>query len=77
MYESASETNQQNRSIPRLLETYGRIYCDPVEAIDLYTTLGTFAPPLDGAGNSVRGQLAAAFLARGLGLDLFISEPEA
>ena len=158
VYESASETNQQNRSIARLLETYGRIYCDPVEAIDLYTRqcslnvtaadlavmgatladggvnplagdrvieattarhtlavmttaglyetsgdwlydiglpgksgigggivtvapgkggLGTFAPPLDGAGNSVRGQLAAAFLARELGLDLFISEPEA
>lgn len=32
--------------------------------------LGTFAPPLDEAGNSVRGQLAARFLARRLGLDL-------
>jgi hypothetical protein len=39
--------------------------------------LGTFAPPLDRAGNSVRGPLAAAFLSRALGLDLFISEPEA
>ncbi len=38
---------------------------------------GTFAPPLDAAGNSVRGQLAAAFLSRRLGLDLFVSEPVA
>ena len=156
VYESASETNQQNRSIARLLQSYGRIYCDPAEAIDLYTRqcslsvsatdlavmgatladggvnpltgeqviaattarytlavmttaglyetsgdwlydiglpgksgigggivtvapgkggLGTFAPPLDDAGNSVRGQLAAAYLARSLGLDLFVSQP--
>jgi glutaminase len=38
--------------------------------------LGTFAPPLDGFGNSVKGQLAARFLARRLGLSLFASEPE-
>ena len=37
--------------------------------------LGTFAPPLDAAGNSVRGQLAARFLAERLGLNLFASEP--
>ena len=37
--------------------------------------LGTFAPPLDAAGNSVKGQLVARFLARRLGLDLFASEP--
>ena len=37
--------------------------------------LGTFAPPLDRAGNSVRGQLAARFLSRGLGLSLFASRP--
>lgn len=37
--------------------------------------LGTFAPPLDAAGNSVRGQLASRFLSLGLGLDLFMSEP--
>jgi glutaminase len=36
--------------------------------------LGTFAPPLDEAGNSVKGQLAAAFLSRRLGLDLFASQ---
>jgi glutaminase len=35
--------------------------------------LGTFAPPLDAAGNSVRGQLAARFLSRKLGLTLFAS----
>jgi len=35
--------------------------------------LGTFSPPLDEAGNSVRGQLAARFLSRTLGLDLFAS----
>jgi glutaminase len=39
--------------------------------------LGTFAPPLDAAGNSVKGQLAARFLSRALGLDLFVSKPEA
>lgn len=35
--------------------------------------LGTFSPPLDAAGNSVRGQLATRWLSRGLGLDLFVS----
>jgi glutaminase len=35
--------------------------------------LATFAPPLDGAGNSVRGQLATRFLSRALGLDIFLS----
>jgi len=39
--------------------------------------LGTFAPRLDKAGNSVKGQLVAAFLANRLGLDLFASTPEA
>ena len=37
--------------------------------------LGTFAPPLDAAGNSVKGQLVAKFLSRSLGLDLFASQP--
>ncbi len=37
--------------------------------------LGTFAPRLDAAGNSVKGQLAAKFLSRKLGLDLFASRP--
>ena len=38
--------------------------------------MGTFAPPLDQAGNSVKGQLVAKFLSRALGLDLFVSQPE-
>lgn len=37
--------------------------------------LGTFAPPLDEAGNSVKGQLAARFLSEQLGLNLFASQP--
>jgi glutaminase len=157
VYLSASETNYRNRSIARLLQSYGRIYADPAEAVDLYTKqcalnvsakdlavmgatladggvnpitnervidavvchyalavmttaglyetsgdwlfdiglpgksgigggivtvspgkggLGTFAPPLDGAGNSVKGQLVAKFLSRQLGMDLFVSQPE-
>ena len=38
--------------------------------------LGTFGPRLDRAGNSVKGQLVARFLAERLGLDLFASKPE-
>jgi glutaminase len=157
VYASASETNFRNRSIAWMLESVGRIYCDPAEAVDLYTRqcslnvsakdlavmgatladggfnpvtreqvvhpdvchyalavmltaglyetsgdwlyeiglpgksgigggivtvspgkggLGTFAPPLDKAGNSVRGQLAAQFLSQCLGLDLLVSTPE-
>jgi glutaminase len=157
VYQSASDTNDRNRSIARLLASYGRIYCDPAEATDLYTRqcslevtatdlavmgatladggvnpvsgervvsattcryalavmttaglyetsgdwlydvglpgksgigggivtvapgkggLGTFAPRLDRAGNSVKGQLAANFLSHRLGLDLFVSKPE-
>jgi glutaminase len=37
--------------------------------------LGAFAPPLDAAGNSVKGQLAARFLSEQLGLNLFASKP--
>ena len=157
VYASASTTNHRNRGLANLLESYGRIYCAPADALDLYTRLcslsvnatdlatmgatvadgglnpltktrvvdavichyvlavmttagmyetsgdwlydvgvpgksgigggivtiapgkgglGTFAPPLDGAGNSVKGQLASRFLARRLGLSLFASEPE-
>ena len=39
--------------------------------------LGTFAPPLDRAGNSIKGQLVAKFLSQRLGMDLFVSKPEA
>ena len=156
VYASASETNFRNRSIARLLQSYNRIYCDPVLATDLYTRqcslnvsakdlavmgatladggvnpltkervvqpsvfhyalavmttaglyetsgdwlydiglpgksgigggivtvspgkggLGTFAPPLDSAGNSVKGQLVAKFLSQRLGMDLLVSQP--
>ena len=37
--------------------------------------LGTFSPPLDAAGNSVRGTRSAAFLSRTLGLDILASAP--
>jgi glutaminase len=157
VYLSASETNYRNQSIAQLLQSYGRIYLDPAQAVDLYTKqcslnvsakdlavmgatladggvnpitkervidaavchyalavmttaglyetsgdwlfdiglpgksgigggivtvspgkggLGTFAPPLDSAGNSVKGQLVAKFLSQQLGMDLFVSQPE-
>jgi len=38
--------------------------------------LGTFAPPLDSAGNSVKGQQVAKYLSQRLGLDLLVSQPE-
>jgi glutaminase len=37
--------------------------------------LGTFSPPLDGAGNSVRGTHLTTYLSQRLGLDLFASRP--
>ena len=155
---SASETNFRNRSIAQFLLSVKSIYCDPIEAVDLYTRqcslnvsakdlavmgatladggvnpvtkervvdptvchyalavmttaglyetsgdwlydiglpgksgigggivtvspgkggLGTFAPPLDTAGNSVKGQLVAKYLSQQLGMDLFVSKPEA
>jgi glutaminase len=37
--------------------------------------MGTFAPRLDAAGNSVKGRRVAAFLSERLGLDLLISAP--
>jgi glutaminase len=37
--------------------------------------LATYSPPLDAAGNSVRGQLVTKYLAERLGLNLFASEP--
>ena len=157
VYASASETNFRNRSIARLLQSYDRVYSDPMQATDLYTRqcslnvsakdlavmgatladggvnpitkqrvidagvchytlavmvtaglyetsgdwlydiglpgksgigggivavspgkggFGTFAPRLDAAGNSVKGQLAAKFLSQSLGMDLFVSNTE-
>jgi glutaminase len=156
VYRSASETNMRNRSIAFLLRARDRMYCDPLEALDLYTRqsclsvsardlavmgatladggvnpvtgerviaastcrqtlavmttaglyetsgnwlykvglpaksgigggivavspgkggLGTFAPLLDAAGNSVKGQLVARFLSHRLGLHILASEP--
>jgi glutaminase len=158
VYASASATNFRNQGIGRLHQSFGRIYMEPAEAVDLYTKqcslnvsakdlavmgatladggvnpitkkkvvdplvchyalavmtiaglyetsgdwlydiglpgksgigggivtvspgnggLGTFAPPLDKAGNSVKGQLVAKFLSQSLGMDLFVSKPEA
>jgi glutaminase len=37
VYRSASETNMRNRSIAFLRRARDRIYCDPLEALDLYT----------------------------------------
>jgi glutaminase len=154
VYLSASETNFRNRSIVQFLHSRGRVYCDPAEALDLYTRqcalsvtahdlaamgatlahggvnplthesvvdasacryalavmatagmyetsgdwlcdiglpgksgigggvvavspgkggFGSFSAPLDAAGNSVRGVLAARTLSERLGLDLFVS----
>lgn len=154
---SARETNFRNRSIAQFLLSVNSIYCEPMEAVDLYTRqcslnvsardlavmgatladggvnpitkervvdpsvchyalavmttaglyetsgdwlydiglpgksgigggivtvspgkggLGTFAPPLDKAGNSVKGQLVAKYLSQRLGMDLFVSKPE-
>ena len=37
IYQCAAETNFRNQSIARFLQSYGRIYLDPVSAVDLYT----------------------------------------
>jgi glutaminase len=37
--------------------------------------LGVFSPPLDAAGNSVRGQLLTRYVSEHLGLNLFASQP--
>ncbi|GIG36482.1 glutaminase A [Cellulomonas pakistanensis] len=158
VYESEAATNQRNRAIARLLESYGRIDADPLEVVDVYTrqcairvtardlavmgatladggvhpvtgervvsaqvcrdtlavlaatgmyersgewlfeigvpaksgvsggivaiapgkgAIGTFSPPIDPAGNSVRGRLATAHLSRTLGLNVFASAAHA
>lgn len=156
VYTSEAETNQRNRGIAKLLESYGRIDKDALEIVDVYTKqcsilvnahdlavmgatladggvnpitkeqvvdvdicrdtlsvmatsglyersgewlfeigmpgksgvsggivtispgkggLGTFSPPLDSAGNSVRGQNVAKYLSKKLGLNVFASQP--
>jgi glutaminase len=37
VYASAAATNHRNRALANLLQTYGRLGCDPAEAVDLYT----------------------------------------
>ena len=37
VYASATDTNFRNRGIAYLLHSYSRIYCDPMQATDLYT----------------------------------------
>ncbi|NJM06418.1 glutaminase A [Candidatus Gracilibacteria bacterium] len=156
VYASASQTNQRNQAIARLIESYGKLGCDAATSVDLYTRqcsldisardlavmaatladggvnpvsrehvidadicrrvlavmataglyetsgdwlfdiglpgksgvgggiitvapgkggMGSFAPPLDAAGNSVKGQLVARFLSQQLGLNIFASLP--
>ena len=158
VYQSEAATNQRNAGLAHLLRGHGRLYCDPDEAVEVYTrqcallvnardlammgatlagggvhpltgehvvsaatcpqvlavmataglyersgswlydvglpgksgvsggmltiapgkgAVATFSPPLDTAGNSVRGQLVMRFLSERLGLNLFISEPPA
>ena len=47
----------------------------PAADAPLHVSTGSLSPPLDAAGNRVRGQLAAAFLSKALGLDLFATAP--
>ncbi len=37
VYVSEAETNYRNRAIANLLYNYERLYCDPMEAVDVYT----------------------------------------
>ena len=54
MYRSASETNDRNRSIAVVLERFDRIYCDPAEAIDLYTRQCSLERDREGPGRDGR-----------------------
>jgi len=157
VYESEAAHNRRNQGMARLLESYERMYFDPLEATDIYTRqcslsvtakdlavmsstladggvnpitrervvdpdtcrgvlavlattglyeltgdwlydiglpgksgvsggiitmapgkggVATFSPPLDSAGNSVRGKAATKFLSEQLGLNLFASGPD-
>ncbi len=156
VYESEAATNLRNRGIAKLLEGYGCMHWDALEATDIYTrqcslnvtakdlavmgatladgginpitlervidarhcrrvlaalataglyelsgdwlfevglpgksgvsggivtiapgkgAVGVFAPRLDEAGNSIKGQLVSKFLSERLGLNLFASQP--
>ena len=37
LHDAAIETNHRNRTIAAVLDTRQRLYCDPVEAVELYT----------------------------------------
>ena len=37
VYESEMQTNQRNKALARLLESYGRIITDPLDTVDIYT----------------------------------------
>jgi glutaminase len=37
VYRSEAETNQRNKALARLLESYGRLDVDPIEIVDVYT----------------------------------------
>ena len=37
VYASALDANFRNRTIAQLLRSYDRVYCDPEQAVDLYT----------------------------------------
>jgi glutaminase len=56
-----------------MYETSGDWLCDI--GLPGKSGFGSFSPPLDPAGNSVRGVLAARSLSERLGLDLFVSAP--
>jgi glutaminase len=43
VYASASQTNFRNHGIARVLQSYGRIYCDAVQATDLHEGTGNVA----------------------------------
>ncbi|AMO24518.1 glutaminase A [Ramlibacter solisilvae] len=156
VYRSEAESNERNEGVAHLLRGYGRVYCDPDEATDVYTrqcsllvtardlavmgatlagggvnpltgqpvvsadtcrrvlavmataglyersgtwlydvglpgksgvsggivtvspgkgSVAVYSPPLDEAGNSVRGQLVTRYLSERLGLNLFVSAP--
>ena len=56
LYRSESDTNFNNRSIAWLLKNYGRIYDDPMMALDLYTrqcSLGVTASQLATAAATI------------------------
>jgi len=43
VYRSASETNLRNRALAQLLDSFGTIYGDPLETLDIYTRQSSVA----------------------------------